>query len=202
MHIDDKVLTCFSDIKGAFMKHFASALAGTEVDAAPSFEQFLCRDLVDILVEYPSFDISDTAKSDNLLSGAGTDTFKYIVYKHFPHLLEALRPFFHFSACNSPLLQWYIYILQELFKNKGDPHKLQSYRDILLANTSGKHFSRSVRMNIVPSKLISLIVCVVVLKREEPIFALTTLEPCPPLHVVLLCLVSFWLLIFDQPLPL
>ena len=76
--------------------------------------------------------------------------FQYIVYKHFPHLLEALRPVFHFAACNSPPLQWYIYILQELFKNKGDPHKLQSYRDILLANTSGKHFSRSVRMNIVP----------------------------------------------------
>ena len=43
------------------MKHFASALAGSEVDAVSSFEQFLCPDLVDILVEYPSFDISDTS---------------------------------------------------------------------------------------------------------------------------------------------
>ena len=42
-----------------------------------------------------------------------------------------------------------MYILQELFKNKGDPHELQSYTNILLANTSGKHFSRSMRMNIV-----------------------------------------------------
>ena len=105
LHVDDKVLTCCSDIGGAFMKHFASALPGSEVDAVSSLEQFLCPDLVDILVEYPSFDISDTAKSGNLLSGAGTDTFKYIVYKHFPHLLEALRPVFHFAACNSPPLQ-------------------------------------------------------------------------------------------------
>ena len=89
--------------------------------------------------------ISDTSKSGNLLSGAGTDTFKYIVY-----LLQALKPVFHFAACSSPPLQWYVYILQELFKNKGSPHLLKSYRDILLANTSGKHFCRSVCIDIVP----------------------------------------------------
>lgn len=148
LHVDDKILSCFSDIKDAFLKHFASALAGTVVDAVASFEQFLVPDLEDALVEYPSFDILDTAKSGNMLSGFGTVTFEYIVYRYFLHLLEALRPVSHYAACNSPPLQWYVCILQELFKNKGDPYKLQSYRDTFLANTSGRHFSRSVRMNI------------------------------------------------------
>ena len=84
LDVDDQILSCFSDIKGAFLKHFTSALAGAVVDAAASFEQFLVPDLEDPLVEYPSFDISDTAKYGNMLSGAGTDTFKYTVYKIFP----------------------------------------------------------------------------------------------------------------------
>ena len=132
------------------MSHFSSALAGTNVDPTQVFAQFLAPDNDVPLVEMPSESISDIAKSGNLLSGAGTDTFKYIVYKHFPHLLQSLQPVFHFAACNSLPLQWYVYILQELFKNKGSPHLLKSYRDILLANTSGKHFCRSVRMDIVP----------------------------------------------------
>ena len=37
-HVDDKILPCFSNVEGAFLKHFASALAGSEVDAASSFE--------------------------------------------------------------------------------------------------------------------------------------------------------------------
>ena len=149
-HVDDKVLSCYSDIKQAFMSHFSSALAGTNVDPSQVFLQFSLPDNDVPLVEMPSESISDTAKSGNLLSGAGTDTLKYIVYKHFPHLLQALKPVFHYAACTSPPLQWYVHILQELFKNKGSPHLLKSYRDILLANTSGKHFCRSVRMDTVP----------------------------------------------------
>ena len=90
------------------MSHFSCALAGTVFDPSQVLSQFLAPDNDVPLVEMPSESISDTAKSGNLLSGAGTDAFKYIVYKHFPHLLHALKPVFHFAACSSPPLQWYV----------------------------------------------------------------------------------------------
>ena len=40
LHVDDKVLSCYSDIKHAFMSPFSSALAGTEVDPGQVFSHF------------------------------------------------------------------------------------------------------------------------------------------------------------------
>ena len=130
------------------MQHFSTALAGESIDPKDVFQEYLGKDKTVQLMDCPNPDISETAKSGKLLSGAGFDTFKYAVYKQFPQLLEALHPVYFSAACDSPPLQWFIHILQELYKNKGDPHLLASYRDILLANTSGKHFGRFLRMQI------------------------------------------------------
>ena len=118
LHSDGKILSCYSDIKSAFMKHFAFVLAGSKVDPAATFVHYLHPDLNDLLVECPSCDISDTAKSGNLLSGPGSDIFRYIVYKPFPHLLEALRPAFYFAACNSPPLQWFVHLAGAVQKQR------------------------------------------------------------------------------------
>ena len=41
LHVDDKVLSCYNDIKQAFMSHFSSALADTNVDPSLVFPIYL-----------------------------------------------------------------------------------------------------------------------------------------------------------------
>ena len=38
----------------------------------------------------------------------------------------------------NPPFQWLVSILQELYKGKGDKHNVNSFRDILLADTYGE----------------------------------------------------------------
>ena len=151
IHRGDEIITNFLDIKRAFLEHFSLALSGLTVDPIEAVSEYLVPDLAVLLVELTGIDdIASSSKSSNLTSAAGLDTFKYIIYKKFPYLLDALQPVFHFASCNSPPFQWFVSILQELFKGKGNVHHMKSYRDILLANTSGKHFSKNLRSIITP----------------------------------------------------
>ena len=103
IHHGDEILTNFLDIKHAFLQHFSLALSGMTADPTEAVAEYLEPDLYDVLVEFDGLDdIASTAKSSNLTSAAGLDIFKYIIYKKFPYLLEALQPVFHFASCNSP----------------------------------------------------------------------------------------------------
>ncbi len=49
-----------------------------------------------------------------------------------------------------PPLQWKGGVLSDLFKNKGSPALIQSYRDILLMDDDGKGVQRLVRKRLFP----------------------------------------------------
>jgi hypothetical protein len=80
----------------------------------------------------------DFVKSSKLNSAPGRDGIQYCVYRIFPFLLLCLMPILNDAASGCPPVQWCGSILQELFQGKGSPHKPSSYRDILLADVSGK----------------------------------------------------------------
>ena len=65
--------------------------------------------------------------------------------------LEALRPVFHFAACNTSLLHWFAFIPQDLYKANGNVHSLGSYMETSdLPAHQGKHYTKGFHVEATP----------------------------------------------------
>ena len=150
--IDGDATYCsYKDIKNAFAIYFADILAGLEVDLTETIQSFHAEDQsVPSLFSDICDKVKDLMKGKGKNSAPGSDLLKYVVYYAFPFLIDRLQPVLDSANQCSPPLQWLISIVHPLYKGKGSPHFCPSYRDILLANCSGKLFRQVPRNALLP----------------------------------------------------
>ena len=85
-----------------------------------------------------------------ICSAPGLDSLRYVGFKKHPVLLELLPNVYHYACSSDVPVQCFFSILHELYKGKGSSNSPTSYRDVLLANTSGRSFLKHVRLLCAP----------------------------------------------------
>ena len=150
--------------KAIFREHFTPLLGGV----ARSFESLVSKDrsapdsrFTDV---HPS-QLSQCVPTPNVLSriyrglhkgkGFGEGLICTDVFKEFPNEMSRIQ----FSLVLKsfvrvqPPLQWKGGMLCELFKMKGSPSVCGNYRDVLLADDSGKAVGRLIRSRLLPGAM-------------------------------------------------
>ena len=139
--------------QSAFKKFFSNLMRGTDCSCTalattakkdrpiPNLEGF----------EFSISDLKSLSKKTKPFTAPGFDGIKYGIYIMFPDLL---LPSIH-SICSRSIMgdapvQWLGSKLHPLYKNKGSLHDMSIFRDILLADTSGKLSKRLLRSKCVP----------------------------------------------------
>jgi len=146
----------------AFREHFISLMKGEEV----TFSEVVRRDRFDSRDRYGDINVDDCWQSipsptDCVTMGLNAKTGKAPgenrvigkVHKFFVCLL--LRVYFPLIlktfARVQPPIQYKGGMIYEIYKNKGPQHLCASFRDVLLANDSGKHVCKHIRRTLLPS---------------------------------------------------
>jgi hypothetical protein len=148
---DNKQHTTMKEVAGAFTCHFASLLDGTIADPIsacmshhrPSSPANLC-------IAPDVQKCTELIHDSNPLSAAGLDKLQYLVYRKLPFLFQHLTCIYSHTVNGDIPFQWYISLLHALYKGKGPIDSTNSYRDILLADVSGKILKKHIREQCAP----------------------------------------------------
>ncbi len=146
--------------KHAFRRHFSNLMGGEVC----TFESLVNKDRCSSVSRYANvtedeidavptlFDLFNCFMKFTKGKACGEGLLVSDVFKTFPyHLAVAFYPLVVKTFVRiQPPLQWKGGMICDLFKNKGSPALIQSYRDILLMDDDGKGVQRLVRKKLFP----------------------------------------------------
>ena len=150
LDLDGKVCSAPSDVKRAHKDNFALKLGGLDIEPLDLIKEHFTNPLVGKCIHVIDTDVGKLFRSGRAGSAPGNDRLGYGVFAAFEDILvPPMVDISNMAADGDCPLQWCGSILQEVYK-KGSSSVLDNYRDVQLADVSGKVFKRSRRAELLP----------------------------------------------------